>query len=65
MSRWRRVGNRAIADSVWGIAALIGAVIVLAYLAPKLVKKSREAAREAGGIVGDFEAGRKESAKTK
>ncbi|HEY1198437.1 MAG TPA: hypothetical protein VGG32_06900 [Thermoplasmata archaeon] len=59
MSRWRRAGNRGIDDSIWGIAALIIAVIVLVWLSPRLMKRIREGAKEAGGLKADFESGYK------
>jgi hypothetical protein len=56
-SRWRHVGKRGIDDSVWGIAVLVIAVIVLISLLPRLMKRIREGAREAGKLKGEFEAG--------
>jgi len=59
-SRWRHVGERGIDDSIWGIAALVIAIIILISLAPRLMKRIREGAREAGGLKADFEQGYKD-----
>jgi hypothetical protein len=60
-SRWRHVGERGIDDSIWGIAALIIAVVILIWLSPKLMQRFRGAAKEAGGLKADFESGYKDT----
>ena len=47
-----------VADTIWGIVGVVGAVIVLSYAAPTLVKKWRQGAKQAGEMVGDFEKAR-------
>jgi hypothetical protein len=60
-SRWRAVGKRGIADSTIGYAVLVGAVFVFGWFSKGWVARLRGAAKEAGGMVGDFEAGKAES----
>ena len=43
-----------VADTLWGIVGVVAAVAVLGYLSPKLMHKFREGAKEAGGLVKDF-----------
>jgi hypothetical protein len=61
-SRWRHAGKRGVADTIWGIVGVVGAVVVLSYALPTLVKKWKEGAKEAGSMIGEFE-GQREAAR--
>ena len=51
----RKPHPRAAGDAqVRAIGGVVAAVAVLGYLSPKLMHKFREGAKEAGGLVKDF-----------